>query len=752
MTIYYLDFVNGNDANTGLSWAQAKKTFNTGIPTSLTAPGDEIRVAKSPDPVLIGNATWTNDKTGNSITFASAPTKFLSSCESGWLQRTTATVTNNQSTAFIAGTGGLQIATSSINDLAYTGLGGTQDLSGYQQISFWFRCTTSFDCTGTQNMYIDLCSDAIGATAVNHLAMPKYNYAANTWYPIVINNAAPLGSNIVSMSIKTSNVVTATFFYDEFFVSPANGITLESTISPSNEVITTETYPIQTVRDADVWLLPTYSPTTAARADAASNTNAPWYGITGTYATYVRNGMIKAFATSPTGNVFTIGEAGSSTTYNLITGGWDTTSNTQTGETWFDGVNQTMIGFASTSFNYWEYRNFGFIRFNIVVNNNSNTLLRWNQISMVASVGTAMNNIGNSHITGYTWTLGALTGNTNAAQLTTWTSGTGEPVNFNVGTIWCNGNGTSVSTGFPGTMNIKKWAGGRVTSGVYVGNIGSAKDLTVNIDFLSTSSKNTNSAYPALSITNCFNTHVIIKDCYATWPSASTWQNIVVYGTSCGNQITFINPPTIANNQLISLGDVYGSQPMVGDCVVNNLYAADGNILKSAAILGNDGTISFNNLNGTGARIVKGSFISTAFGVDRYYELQSTDVNTPGSKAWKYKTGATADNVYAGNYQTVNLASVACVANKLVTVTCYVKRSSAAATVGIIMPGGKYLVPGYTTDQIATVTTTNAYEQLTLTFTPTADCVFDIGTYYHTSGTAITFDAVWDDLVITQAA
>lgn len=59
MATYYIDFENGNDANTGLSFAQRWKTITNGATLARIGPGDEIRIMASPDPTSIGNATWT---------------------------------------------------------------------------------------------------------------------------------------------------------------------------------------------------------------------------------------------------------------------------------------------------------------------------------------------------------------------------------------------------------------------------------------------------------------------------------------------------------------------------------------------------------------------------------------------------------------------------------------------------------------------------------------------------------------------
>ena len=53
MTVYYLDFKDGNDSNDGTSFANRKKTIS-----SWTAPGagDEIRVAGQPSTLVDANA------------------------------------------------------------------------------------------------------------------------------------------------------------------------------------------------------------------------------------------------------------------------------------------------------------------------------------------------------------------------------------------------------------------------------------------------------------------------------------------------------------------------------------------------------------------------------------------------------------------------------------------------------------------------------------------------------------------------
>lgn len=53
MATLYLDFLNGNDANNGSSFANRFKTFNSGATAARTAPGDTIRLMKSEDPIRV---------------------------------------------------------------------------------------------------------------------------------------------------------------------------------------------------------------------------------------------------------------------------------------------------------------------------------------------------------------------------------------------------------------------------------------------------------------------------------------------------------------------------------------------------------------------------------------------------------------------------------------------------------------------------------------------------------------------------
>ena len=82
MTVYYIDLDSGSDSNDGTSWAQAWLTITSGANVNNIGPGDEIRVSKTPDPVSIGSATWTD--LSATVTLSSAQTATVDNCESIW--------------------------------------------------------------------------------------------------------------------------------------------------------------------------------------------------------------------------------------------------------------------------------------------------------------------------------------------------------------------------------------------------------------------------------------------------------------------------------------------------------------------------------------------------------------------------------------------------------------------------------------------------------------------------------------------
>jgi hypothetical protein len=94
----------------------------------------------------------------------------------------------------------------------------------------------------------------------------------------------------------------------------------------------------------------------------------------------------------------------------------------------------------------------------------------------------------------------------------------------------------------------------------------------------------------------------------------------------------------------------------------------------------------------------------------------------------------------------LSLAKVACSANNLVTIKAWMYRDNAGLTMRLVCKGGQ--LAGVASDVTASVTTTNTWEEETITFTPTETGVVEI-TAEAWGGT--TFSGWVDDMTISQA-
>ena len=95
---------------------------------------------------------------------------------------------------------------------------------------------------------------------------------------------------------------------------------------------------------------------------------------------------------------------------------------------------------------------------------------------------------------------------------------------------------------------------------------------------------------------------------------------------------------------------------------------------------------------------------------------------------------------------TLSLAKVACSANNLVTIKAWMRRDNAGLTMRLVCKGGQ--IAGVASDVVSALTTTNAWEEETITFTPTETGVVEI-TAEAWGGT--TFSGWVDDMTISQA-
>lgn len=354
MTTYYLDPVNGNDASDGLSWATAWKTLLNG-PTFARlgqTDSDEIRMAKSPDPVSLGDATWTHNADKSEITVSGCSNITVDNCESGW---TAGIITPTYTTSYNReGTASLQAVMSSTNGKVCYKTIISADYSAHSRITFWVNLGTAANYTAGCPIQIRLCSDTAGDTAVDTFTIPSYYFPANYWIPITLDKGSALGSDIQSVALWTTSAVSNTIRIDNISVAKGStdttSLTLTDLIAKDNG--NGEYFPISYINGTTVSVAAHYG--NVARlleGQAATVPFAKYYSINGTETiTTLKRACFSTAVDVPATATSTAIGAMYYTNSNVIggtktyKGGYNTATDTVDGETWFDGI--TGYGFG----------------------------------------------------------------------------------------------------------------------------------------------------------------------------------------------------------------------------------------------------------------------------------------------------------------------------------------------------------------------------------------------------------------------
>jgi hypothetical protein len=331
MSIFYLDYANGNDANDGSNWANAWKTFKDGATAARIAPGDEVRVAKSPDAVSLGNAAWT--KGNATVTLAAAATKTVTNCESAWTA-VSGDVECTTPGAIIEGSYCARInvkSTFGTGKAAYFGLGSAQDFSSYQRLSFWMRWKNAITAGYIK---LCLCSDTTGDTIVDEFALPfTTDSNENSMTVFTINKGSALGSSIQSIALYVVTDLGASDLWIDFDnIIAANGFHLQCCISKGTDG---PWYPIRYIDGTTVKLGTFFYWNTGM--------DMKYCGVTSASASTYGREAIPFDCWGDSTNPGLLQDSGSDTGSNLIKfrGGFDTGSTTQNGYSWFTPRIQT---------------------------------------------------------------------------------------------------------------------------------------------------------------------------------------------------------------------------------------------------------------------------------------------------------------------------------------------------------------------------------------------------------------------------
>lgn len=378
MAIWYLDYTNGNNANAGTSWGAARKNL-TALTTANLAPGDTIKIAKSPDPVSTGvNGAWTN--LGQYAQASTALNATVHDCQTNWTAGTNVTtslittasfqkcLTNTLSIVTNASVTGAQL-------LAYKAISST-DFSGYQQLNIWINISTTGITAGL--LEIRLCSDTAGTTAVDTFAIPATNLA-NAWHPVVVNKGSGCGSAIQSVAIySTGNFASKTLRVPYIFMSKAVGndaITLDSLIgkgSGNDE----QWFPVRFC-DADKIYIDGY----VQEASGLAYLQKGYYGTSETVTLYKREPELITNSYSnayifPYNVQHSLQDSGTAGNNISIQGGYNTSTDTVDGETWWSNriAANNIYGIDLNSKQYISVSRVNITRANIGIFNASSNL------------------------------------------------------------------------------------------------------------------------------------------------------------------------------------------------------------------------------------------------------------------------------------------------------------------------------------------------------------------------------------------
>jgi len=348
----------------GMNWADAWLTVNAGATAARIQSGDEMRIAKTEDPTSLGqNATWTDGS--QTVTLTTAVTKKIEDAISGWTAATNITAGTNASRKIgataVTLTPDAAFTTGKVAYAAIAG-GGTQDFSAFTHVSFWMRPLSATAISTTYRLVF--CSDANGNAPVTTINLPDL-VASTAWQIISISAGGNISASVQSIAIyAVADPGTVGISINNLFAHTGT-LDLNSLIGPSS----TDCY--YTIQSIDGTTIKIDSNNTQVTGNG-------WSGSGGTTTLYYRT-PIKSTLSS--GSWQTVQEAGGTlAAKSHYSGGWNTGSNTRTGET----VIASTVAGVSTGFTMsgqCKLSWFVFSRFASIA------LSSFNELDNVSSVG-----------------------------------------------------------------------------------------------------------------------------------------------------------------------------------------------------------------------------------------------------------------------------------------------------------------------------------------------------------------------------
>jgi hypothetical protein len=660
--------------------------------------------------------------------------------------------------------------------IAYYTLPATLNLSSYQQLSFFIQ---QFSGATLGGLTISLCSDTTGDTAVDTFTIPSTS-ALSVWTPFTINKGSALGSSIQSISISRAANNGAQFFRFNSIVackSPTSVDALSNTSLVTKNNGTEGAYAVGGFGGSDGTIVFLDSSPTA---NNLTTTGGAYYGTTETVGLWRYEPL----------NPYTLNSAalpasqGTTTTYNVFpansgilnapitySGGWDSTNmSTRTGQTWFSNQN---------GFGYGLYNSGGATDITIDRVNYTRCAIGW-----VSDNNSTRNIIQNCN---YTATSNAGLANTStntggqlqSCIVTNTASSAGISINYPSNDI--NNpvviNNCTISGNVTNNLSINTLTNSFPYYNITNSSFNTASDRGINTTQFGYGSITSNSI-------NYFNTRAInLGSNYVgtinnlTFVPEPAGGSEVIQGflssgyTSLPQNIytTFNNVTVSAPTTTYSQGTTNLTYLLVGcsnfkfvNCSfgATNVSYGSGNLLvdQGGAYLYNctgvSTTITTTTIN-VAPYILNAAFYSqdegNTVGNNKIYfqgglaTSQTAVRNTASGYAWSLAPTSTS-TVTSQFPLKLKIASVAANGGSAVTISAYMRRTNTGLTMSLVCPANQPYGPS--TDTTASITAAaDTWQQVSISFTPTQNGVYDIYVYVY-GGT--TFTGYIDDLEVTQ--
>lgn len=693
----------------------------------------------------------------------------------------TANVTTSIGTAFPKGAVNDIITINSsftTGKIAYYTLPATLDLSAYQQLSLFINQSGGSTLGG---LTISLCSDTTGDTAVDTFTIPSIGATA-VWCPFTLNKGSALGSSIRSISIsRAANNGAQTFSFNSIVAvkSPTSVDALSNTSLVTKNNGTEGAYSVGGFGGSDGTIVFLDSGPTAANTTTGAGA---YYGTSETVTLH----RIEPFNPFTLNSVALPASSNASNTYctypnnagqlnNHITysGGWNATDmSTRTGETWFTNLNgngQGVTHSTGTS-GYLTIDRCNYTRCfsGVYLNASITTRVIYQNCNYTATVSNGIDN--NTPV--YPLEIkNCIVTNTSGVGLRLFAGSNSVANPSIIDNCTFSGNSTNNIIGFGSTatpflnitnssLNTTSGTGVSFTNNPMFGNITNCSFNYFNTIGLSTAvpiigtidtvtfTPEPNGGSEIIRVDNSGPFNQLPQNIYTTFrnvtvnaPTTAFSQGLtqVTYIIQGGSNCKFYNCSFGATN--VNYG---GGNIRIFDSGSTYLYSCTGFSGTPAAAISN---YSPHLLNNAAYSQDEGGNIGNnkIYFVGGLATSQTAVRRTPSGYAWSIAPTSTS-TVTASFPIKLKIASIAANGSAPVTVSTWMRRTNTGLTMQLVCPAGQPYGP--TSDVVSSITAVaDTWQEVSITFTPTQNAVFDIYVYAY-GGT--TFTGYVDDLTVSQ--